>query len=101
MNCKPGDLAMYVGWMEELRGRIFRVVAPAPAQHWPGIFVWRVDPPATKVWGDLVRDESLKPLRTPGEEETDEMLLIVPSPVWEEAHFGPSTRLDRTGREVA
>jgi hypothetical protein len=69
MNCKQGDLAIYVGSplgaAHGSLGFVTRVVRPAPG--WPG--AWEVCPPLPSVNGTNPRwvwDTSLRPLR-PGE----------------------------------
>lgn len=84
MNCRPGQLAMYVGLAEEHRGKIVLVLQDGTAEahrkglpgHW-----WAIEPalPAAFSKGDLARDDVLRPLR--GSEGVDEMLRITGKPV--------------------
>lgn len=64
MNCKPRDLAMYVGFVQDLRGFIFKCVR---LENYGGISCWKTDPPPPKGRNylaiGLVRDESLRPIR--------------------------------------
>lgn len=71
MNCKPGDLAVYVGSCRQSYGMIVRVLRPYP---WPEP-AWYVDPPLVKVesggFEGAARDCALRPIRDqPGEDET-------------------------------
>lgn len=70
MNCKPGDLAMYVGPVQQSRGRVVLVVAPSPYV----LSEWVIDPPLAYVAGYsniYAKDSSLRPIRpTDGEDET-------------------------------
>jgi hypothetical protein len=81
MNCKPGDLAVYVGADKAHYGWIVRVVRqhiddnPFPS--------WWVDPPMpeTEEWAEgLVYDHALRPIRDPGEDARDETLDWLPVP---------------------
>jgi hypothetical protein len=86
MNCKPGDLAMYVGLNQEYIGHVVTVVSPTTADSplavdgpW-----WHVEP---KIGGKYSRtsDASLRPIRDPGDDAVDETLLWLPSPKRERA----------------
>lgn len=73
MNCKPGDLAVYVGVQAEFLGFITRVVGPAP---WDPIYGhgWVVDPPmpdGCQGVPEWIADCALRPIRdSDGEDET-------------------------------
>ena len=100
MNCKPGDLAIVVkGRSGKNDGKIVRVVRRAANEESIGGFVARaVGHESTNVsWlcsgnglytglgeGPLTewvfRDKVLRPIRDPGEDATDEMVLIAGKP---------------------
>jgi hypothetical protein len=73
MNCKPGDLAFYVGRADNLRGFIFRCVERAP---FGGEAAWVTEPPPPPGPGyvacGLVLDESLRAIR-PGDISDEEV----------------------------
>jgi hypothetical protein len=77
MNCKPGDLAYYVGPHKNIRGMVLLIVRPDP--DFPGAWIHE---PHTKGAGkpDSVWDEHVRPIRDPGDEETDEMLQLLGKP---------------------
>jgi hypothetical protein len=90
MNCKPGDLAVYVGGhLSNPRnvGRIFQVLRRG--NDWHGQISWWVKPageaysPTRLKWmseeGEVL-DKLLRPIRDPGDDATDETLLWVGSP---------------------
>jgi hypothetical protein len=86
MNCKPGDLAILVKAGverdEPYLGQIFtclRIHTEASARV--GMPVWTV----TELDGFGVKDRSLRPIRDPGEDATDETLQWLPVPVKEAA----------------
>jgi len=82
MNCKPGDLAMYIGVHVAARGMVCQVVRPV---RWYDRLrcreintliqpVWRIDPPLIRGdggTGEFVSDCALRPIRdNPGADET-------------------------------
>lgn len=86
MNCKPGDLAIYVGKQDAVRGYVVKVVrqgapgsdVPDPV---PGVW-WEVAPPIP-LNGKKRRfaaDCALLPIRDPGDEATDEMVQLLGNP---------------------
>jgi hypothetical protein len=68
MNCKPGDLAMYVGIDQADAGKVVRVVGPFTSTSWV------VEPPLSPFRGHSgrnVKDAALRPIRdSDGEDET-------------------------------
>lgn len=70
MNCKPGDLAIYVGSLYS--GMIFKVVAPYCDK------TWVVDPMPKGLIA--IADKNLRPIRDPGDDATDETLTCLPVP---------------------
>jgi hypothetical protein len=87
LNCKPGDLARYVGKVPANIGRFVRTVefVKEPSQKWPGVIVpsWSVNPPLYMPDGSrarLVADRLLRPIRDPGEDARDETLSWLPVP---------------------
>ena len=70
MNCKTGDVAMYVGPFHELHGMVFGIGQFCP--EFGGC--WYTDPPPPRgrwLAIGLVADASLRPIRdNPGEDET-------------------------------
>ncbi len=92
MNCKKGDLAYVVPTTRRhawAAGRVVTCVELIRDQHLIGNVGWLIDPPlADPADGKVLRhaaDASLRPIRDPGEDATDETLLWVPSPVKETA----------------
>lgn len=82
MNCKPGDLAQIVRALydPEHVGKIVTCRQWAP-DAWGG--AWATDPVlrrsssgAKLVW----HDDDLRPIRDPGDDAIDEMVLIVGKP---------------------
>jgi hypothetical protein len=97
MNCRPGDLAVFVRSTCGNEGRIVRCLRRAVGSdmerygfsaHWAHRFVyWVIDAEVNCIgeFGDLTRvemgdDEFLRPIRDPGEDAVDETLLWLPSP---------------------
>lgn len=88
MNCKPGDLAMYIGLNDECRGAIVKVLRPtdAPATGKgtapvPGVW-WAIEPSINgNVW---CADASLRPIRDPGDDARDQTLDWLPVPTLNE-----------------
>lgn len=84
MNCKPGDLAVYIGRVQSLKGWVFRVVAPGFFPLDPLTPAWVTDPPPPPSQEYLaigmVYDQSLMPLRNPGDDAKDESLSWKPVP---------------------
>lgn len=90
MNCKPGDLAILLRTPPELadqqlEGRIFRLTGLCNCGRdrcftfEGGPLRGRLRPRETWAWMCLP-DAWLRPIRDPGEDATDEMLLVAPSP---------------------
>lgn len=91
MNCKKGNLARVVRSAAGNNGKIVRCLA------WEAdvLFVfgsvslfrsgaWLIDPPLPALDGSFAIycvDEKLRPIRDPGEDATDEMVLRVGKPV--------------------
>lgn len=104
MNCKPGDLAVIVGFSPahpHLTGRIVEVIElapvgcdfklpdgkshrPCPVGEWVIRFQNAVDLSVVRGRANALyaacHDSKLRPLRDPGEDATDEMLLLVGKP---------------------
>ena len=86
MNCKPGDLAYTVApVIAERRGRIYQVVRASNMEdHIRLRYGWSSDFPCwvcIDAEGETIyADVSLRPIRDPGEDATDEMLLLVGRP---------------------
>lgn len=85
LNCKPGDLAVWVGRTEDMAacyGRIVRVTALD--SRYPGTPSWFYEGELFCVWTNKrpssVFDFWLRPLRNPGDEEEDETLSWLPVP---------------------
>lgn len=93
MNCKPGDLAIFVRSSAGNEGAIVRCIRLATEdelrnwQHtrWDGP-VWLIDHPIPRVGPNnypapLAKDRNLRPIRDPGDDARDETLnwLKVPS----------------------
>ena len=79
MNCKPGDLARYVGRWKHAHGMIFQILEPHPTD--PG--AWIVAPrfPSPRLGtGDSIWDHALRPIRDTGDDATDETLSWLPVP---------------------
>lgn len=80
MNCKPGDIAMYVGPVEEVRGAVVLIVRADP--RWPGAWIHKPSlPAAPEHLDDSAWDKHLKPLRN--SDATDEMIELLGKPVRE------------------
>lgn len=94
MNCKPGDLARYVGRDPKCYGYVVTCIALDPRGHRAlGELCWVVDPPLPAEDGMVrclgVADSALRPIRDqPGE---DEILRIAGKPRREEnVNFPPN-----------
>jgi hypothetical protein len=98
MNCKQGDLAILVRSNAGNEGKLFRCAVWLGSDHygpaaindvWHAVTLQRVTSDVGSVYeaGDLVKvsDSQLRPIRDPGDDAVDEMLLIVPSPAVLEA----------------
>ncbi len=72
MNCKPGDLARYVGTESRSVGRIVLVLESSAARG--HMRMWRVEPPLRDGAGkqcSFVADQALRPIRPgDGDDET-------------------------------
>ena len=80
MNCRIGDLAICVrSQVPERLGTIVKVVGPA-ADGAPGWWTVECDLPCPSLLGWRARDDFLRPIRDPGDDATDEMLLIAGNP---------------------
>ncbi len=87
MNCKPGDLAVYVGQQTHFRGTIVRCVEFLGNKPvYPSfelVPMWRIDreiEASNAAIKDWFADKSLRPIRDPGDDATDETLLWKPIP---------------------
>lgn len=74
MNCKPGDLARYVGVHKHAHGMIFQILGPDPAHQGAWIISPEFPAPRWGANGYSVWDVSLRPIRDPGEDAQDETL---------------------------
>lgn len=88
MNCKPGDVARYVGSDERCYGHIVLCVEIDPlCELVTGEPGWVVSPPMPRDdgIGDVrsVRDRVLRPINKPGEDAQDETLDWLPVPTKE------------------
>ena len=81
MNCKPNDLAICIhSEVHERIGTIVEVVGPA-ADGAPGWWTIKSDnAPCPSPLGWKARDAWLRPIRDPGDDATDEMVLIAGKP---------------------
>lgn len=87
MNCKPGDLAMVVKAIDPedmvLLGKVIRVTSIDPDPRWAGT-LWRYEGERLRdslgVAIEAFLDHGLRPINNPGEDETDEMVLLVGKP---------------------
>lgn len=80
MNCKKGEIAMYVGTQANLahvRGHLFQCLEWVTDSE--GRSGWLTDPHPTPQCVGL-RDEVLRPIRDPGPDAIDEMLLVCGKP---------------------
>ena len=76
MNCKPGDLAVYVGRQSACLGQMVTVVSSVTPDGWwvePGLIGAEKHP-------NMVYDRALRPIRDPGPEAVDEMVQKLGSP---------------------
>lgn len=91
MNCKPGDLAVIVACppVPDAVGKVVECVRFVGQYLVEGVTytdVWELrwgDKDAREIWGTEgwgCPDEWLRPIRDPGEDATDEMLLLVGRP---------------------
>jgi hypothetical protein len=82
LNCRPGDMAYTVApWIIEGRGRIVRVVraaSPADAGFTPMAGCWYCEGDIVTYLGPVraavICDGSLRPIRDPGDDATDETI---------------------------
>lgn len=103
MNCKPNDLAMVCGLVDDvhINGALVTVLHLAPnvvfrlpdgARHcgggvgrWVvdfgrGVMSWTVNGSQRLARYGVVADRNLRPIRDPGEDAVDETLLRLPAP---------------------
>jgi hypothetical protein len=84
MNCKPGDMAVYVRSDSCNLGKIVRVLRfVGKVDGWTGDDRWLTDSLQVGAYGgrtNTARDSNLRPIRDPGDDATDETLLWLPSP---------------------
>jgi hypothetical protein len=83
MNCKPGDLAFYVGEDVSQHGRVVRCIEIHPFSEVMGDPCWVTDPSLPVEGGFLslaVIDCALRPIRDPGDDAQDETLQWLPVP---------------------
>jgi hypothetical protein len=91
MNCKPGELAVFVRSMSGNEGKIVRCLRIK--SDWDGLMkrdgsiepgvVWEIDPPVPAWSGNgtaYALDSYLRPIRDPGEDAIDETLGWIPVP---------------------
>ena len=83
MNCKPGDLAIVIGDVEDKvpprTGAIVRI--SKASWFWPN--AWELDPPVFDPADGApihVSDDCLRPIRDPGDDAQDETLSWLPGP---------------------
>lgn len=81
-RCKVGDLAVVVSASPTKLHRIGCVVLVVEPYNGPFAADWIVEYKGAQYRS---RDRNLRPIRNPGEHETDETLLRVPSPIWQRA----------------
>lgn len=82
MNCRPGDLAIVIrsrsGLNPQHIGRLLKVVGPSKfhLEH------WETEPELRSICGNFIdwHDQSLKPIRDPGDDAVDQTLLWLPVP---------------------
>lgn len=88
MNCKPGDLAMFVRSGAGNEGKVRRVLRLATSEELAEArFVqeptWILDAPVPANYGPPVvlgKDRYLRPIRDPGNDAKDETLSWLPVP---------------------
>lgn len=88
MNCKPGDLAIFVKSCCGNEGKIVRCIrllssAQAAREEFAPGALWEIDTLVLTTYGDVwcrAFDEQLRPLRDPGDGAVDEMVKIVGKP---------------------
>ncbi|MGJ7529839.1 hypothetical protein [Variovorax sp. GB1P17] len=83
MNCKPGDLAFYVGLDQSQWGRVVRCIEIHPFSQIIRVNCWITDPqlPVKEMDGRLseaIYDSSLRPIRDPGDDAVDESKAWLP-----------------------
>ena len=82
MNCKPGDLAVVV-CAGRLEGRVIRVTSLDPGRSPCGRPLWLYEGDLTDPDGfryESIWDHILRPLRDPGDDAVDEMVVIAGKP---------------------
>lgn len=88
MNCKPGDLARVINSKAALdcgfSDKILKVTKLSKEPN--GIFYWEFCGPALLCrcgccgLVDLIADDQLRPIRDPGDDATDEMIVLLGKP---------------------
>lgn len=82
MNCKPGDLAFYIGNDLSQRGRIVRCIEIHPFSNLIRVTCWVTEPSLPLEDGTMslgVHDSALRPIRDPGDDAVDESKAWLPS----------------------
>lgn len=83
LNCKPGDLAVFVRSKHGNLGRVVRCLRLVKRSDYVLGDVWETDTPCFNSWGYwecFAMDAYLRPLRDPGEDARDETLTWLPVP---------------------
>ena len=118
LRCRPGDLAVVVGFspaLPQITGKIVSVISLAPVgerfrlpsgkMHSPALpGEWVVEfasplnlsafrGPAAAVYA-VIPDSSLRPIRDPGDDVTDETLIWLPAPAAQQATRTPAPVLN-------
>ena len=88
MNCKPNDLARVVSNSEtRFYGLVDKIVRVVSLYEFQGQQLWALGEPIYCIFGRHVlgiADELLRPIRDPGDDAVDEMVLKVGNPSHEE-----------------
>lgn len=78
LRCKPGDLVINVGGLQECRGEIYLVLRPCDLEIYrPFGPAWIVEHQGEEFHA---QDKHLRPIRDPGEDAQDETLDWLPVP---------------------
>jgi hypothetical protein len=85
MNCKPGDLAVFVRSYIGNEGKIVRILRLADVHerrdYDPSEIIWATDRPVLDTfggWGCTAIDSYLRPIRDPGDDAVDESKAWLP-----------------------